>query len=947
MSNHKLSIVFYVNGMAFNGDSLKTHSLGGSETASLCMARELAKRGHAVSMFCNTDAPGKYEGVSYIPIDAFHQYMTVTPADVLITQRLPQIYNTQFKSKINILWMHDLALKRARREFRGSLWNIDEIWGVSEFHIDQMAEIYQADKKVFWQTRNGIDAIKDFDLKRKPKRLIYTARPERGMDILLNDIMPQVWEKDPDIELRLSGYDNTVPQMKPFYDSLYAKIEEHKNKGFKVEWLGALTKEQLYREYQQATLYVYPTDFEEVSCITAMECMANGLPMVTSGKAALPETLDKDAGVFVDVDIRSDEGKAEFAETLLATLKDADKTTSMVARGKEVAEGLSWEALALDWERHFYGIFKEKTANKETLARHFYRNEDIMALRKLDDPAWNARIAKEYPLIDNPAAFGKVYDELGKEVVDKIKNIHTHPRVVSILNTFVKPTHLLDYAGGIGNEAIQIVNQFDCNITTVDISAAQQEAGKELAKEHCKHPEKIEWIAGDSPDVLGTRKFDVVFAGEILEHMPRPHKLVDELEAHCMNGGQVVFTVPFGPWGDTDAKLTQKGHLWSFDGADIKELFKEKQDLKINVVTSHVNPKCKEPLGWFIVSYVKNDACKTGRINLNRKVAFQAPRQTVSACMIIGGHQEGLLHRCLKSIYPVVDEIIITDNGMSDATREVLTHYDDNIKMFDGPNPLEEGFDVARNESIKHATCDWILWIDSDEELLTAENMFKYLRSNLFNGYSIRQHHFSAQPPNAFKADLPIRLFRRNAGAKFFGYVHEHPELALNEGMGESTILSDVDIAHDGYLTEEGRRGRFHRNIGLMMKDREKYPDRILGKFLMMRDWIHLVRYTREQIQGRITPQIVEWCESVIEMYQTDFLGEDTMLSSDGLEFYSEALRTLGRGLEYSIGADVNTDPNQLNGQPVIARFATPEDAKDFMAARIDAIGEPFEGRYV
>ena len=86
---------------------------------------------------------------------------------------------------------------------------------------------------------------------------------------------------------------------------------------------------------------------------------------------------------------------------------------------------------------------------------------------------------------------------------------------------------------------------------------------------------------------------------------------------------------------------------------------------------------------------------------------------------------------------------------------------------------------------------------------------------------------------------MPIRLFRNHRDVRFFGFVHEHPETKINEGVGQSTILSDVNIAHDGYFTEEGRRGRFMRNINLMFKDRELYPERNLGKFLMIRDWVH------------------------------------------------------------------------------------------------------------
>lgn len=410
----------------------------------------------------------------------------------------------------------------------------------------------------------------------------------------------------------------------------------------------------------------------------------------------------------------------------------------------------------------------------------------------------------------------------------------------------------------------------------------------------------------------------------------------------------MMFTVPFGPWGDTDDVLEQKGHLWSFERSDLKDLFGKKKGFKLRSVAGAVNPKNGETLGWFLLDYTK-DGTPTGTVDMERKVALQAPRQTVSACMIVGGEQEGLLHRCLKSVYPVVDEIIILDTGMSKESMDVVLceKYTDKVKVFkDGPNPLEVGFDEARNESIKHATGDWIFWLDSDEELLGAVAMLKYLRSNKHNGYAIRQHHFSAQPPNAFRADMPIRLFRNTLDVKFKGMVHEHPEKGDEAGIGFSMVIADVDIAHDGYLTEEIRRKRFMRNYGLMCKDREKYPDRTLGKFLMMRDWMHLAKYKMEISRNQMTKEIVELCELTIKTYQEDFIKEGLLYNREGLKFYSDALVMMNRGMDFVFSLSVNGN-SYLEDEVMMARFDNREDFENFMKLYLKETCEPFEGRYV
>lgn len=954
---HKLSIVFYVNGMKFQGDTLEKASLGGSETAGLYMAREMARRGHDVIVFSNTDSPGKYDGVNYMPIENFTQYMLFTATDVLIAQRVPQVFGVQMKSKLNILWQHDIGLKRNAQNFRCSLWNIDEVWGVSRFHVDQMREVYGAPEKTFWATRNGVDRVEDLMLlERAKKRLIYTARPERGMDTLIFDIMPKLWVIDPDIELRLAGYDNVVAEMKPFYDSIFAKIAEHKTAGRKITWLGALTKRQLYDEYQQATAYVYPTNFEEVSCITAMECMANGLPFIGTKLAALPETLSMggQCATLIEGDAHSPEYQERFVAAVMEHLtKFAEREENCAEAGRKAAALLLWKDLAADWETHLYELFAQRTANKETLAQHFYRNEDIVALKALNIPAWNERVEKEYPLFIDPSAYAALYQVYGKNFREQVEagklkvQINEYLRIKTAISLMKNPATILDYGCAIGNEAIQFVNAFeDCKVTAVNISHDEMEVGKTLAFTTCKKPENIEWRQASAPEEIGGQ-FNVVFAGEILEHTPDPTAFVNALEARCIDGGQMIFTVPLGPWGDVDTVCEQRGHVWSFERSDIKDLFSGKKDFRVQVVSGMVNEKNSETLGWYVVSYTKSGAA-TGVVDLTRKCAIQAPRQTLSTCMIIGGKQEGHLHKCMESIYGISDEIIICDTGMSPYSREVLDKYIDKVKIISGaPNPLQVGFDEARNFGLSVATKDWILWVDSDEELLRPAQVLKYLRANCFEGYSIKQHHFSAQPPNAFNPDLPTRLFRNNRGIKFFGVIHEHPETALNAGIGESTILSDVDIAHSGYLTEEVRRKRFERNYGLMLRDREKYPDRVLGKFLMMRDWVHKARYIRERTMGHSTPEVIELCRQVVKCYQDEFLGKPTMMSTDGLSFYSEALSILGQGLEYTFNIAAAPAGAHFNGDDITARFATKDDFMKYFDARVKANVVQYEGRYL
>lgn len=69
-------------------------------------------------------------------------------------------------------------------------------------------------------------------------------------------------------------------------------------------------------------------------------------------------------------------------------------------------------------------------------------------------------------------------------------------------------------------------------------------------------------------------------------------------------------------------------------------------------------------------------------------------------------------------------ELLIMDDGSTDETPEVLKRYvdferdrgTDRIKVFRHETPLERI--ISRTELMREATGDWILWMDSDDELV-------------------------------------------------------------------------------------------------------------------------------------------------------------------------------------------------------------------------------------
>jgi glycosyltransferase involved in cell wall biosynthesis len=83
-----------------------------------------------------------------------------------------------------------------------------------------------------------------------------------------------------------------------------------------------------------------------------------------------------------------------------------------------------------------------------------------------------------------------------------------------------------------------------------------------------------------------------------------------------------------------------------------------------------------------------------------------------SLCMIVK-NEEANLAECLKSAADLFNEIVVVDTGSSDQTKETAAAF--GAKVFDFP--WCDSFAAARNESIKHATGEWIFWLDADDRL--------------------------------------------------------------------------------------------------------------------------------------------------------------------------------------------------------------------------------------
>lgn len=174
------------------------------------------------------------------------------------------------------------------------------------------------------------------------------------------------------------------------------------------------------------------------------------------------------------------------------------------------------------------------------------------------------------------------------------------------------------------------------------------------------------------------------------------------------------------------------------------------------------------------------------------------PDVRLSLCMIVKDEEE-FIENCLKSVQNVVDEIIIVDTGSTDNTVEIAKKYTDKIFY----HQWEDDFSAVRNESIKHATGDWILILDADEELSQEgqKNLRLLLTKPIMPTYfQLLIKNLKSSEKEDFMEHYMVRLFSNFYSIKYSGKIHEQ----LTPMAYYPILISEdlVFIYHYGYKNE-------------------------------------------------------------------------------------------------------------------------------------------------
>ena len=270
------------------------------------------------------------------------------------------------EDKINVLWQH-LSYDQPNVQYmrdRKFVDSIDYFIYVSHWQYNKFREVYKIPEYKSFVIKN---ATHKFDIIEKQKdnkiKLLYTSTPWRGLAILIKAI--EILNKtrndfEVDIYSSTKIYGSAFEENeKDRFEALFDKCKNTPN----VNYHGYTFNGEIRRAVENAHLYVYPSIFEETSCLAVIEAMSAGCHVVTTNYGALPETCGEFA-TMIEFDSSGQNLIERYAETLNSVIDNYKNNLykdDLEMQIKYYNKNYSWETRIQEWKNFLNYVRTEKT----------------------------------------------------------------------------------------------------------------------------------------------------------------------------------------------------------------------------------------------------------------------------------------------------------------------------------------------------------------------------------------------------------------------------------------------------------------------------------------------------------------------------------------------------------------------------------------------------------
>lgn len=191
----------------------------------------------------------------------------------------------------------------------------------------------------------------------------------------------------------------------------------------------------------------------------------------------------------------------------------------------------------------------------------------------------------------------------------------------------------------------------------------------------------------------------------------------------------------------------------------------------------------------------------------------------ITVC-IIARNEEEHIEQCLRHLKKYGWEIVVTDTGSTDRTREIAERYADKVADFE----WIDDFAAARNYCASFASNNWILAVDCDEDVTSVDiSALRILMQRYPRHAGVMRLTNLITKDNGetgYVSDDVPRMYNKN----FYQYYSPIHEQICTKESGQNmdsmqAFLLPMEVIHHGYaLTGEAMERKQRRNLDLLQK---------------------------------------------------------------------------------------------------------------------------------
>ena len=321
--------------------------IGGSEYAVIKLAHQMSKQGDEV-VVTGQVSPCEVEGIKYIPYELLgtnqhydiviatnyiHYINELDAREITFDKSYFWIHNNEYYAYWNGQILEDFGKEHLQNS------RMTNVIAVSDYSAKLLEKKYPEMVGKVRVIPNAIDPTDwngiRFDNKQKNK-FVYTSAADRGLKNLL-EIWPQIREARPEATLWVA----TPPYGLDWY-------EDYKGFYDGVHFEDNLPPRKLYELIASSEYWVYPSQYDETYCITALEMMMGEVSIITTDTGNLASIIPA-RGAMVSSESDVETLKKQILEKLEFVESDAAFRKFSKENAKSFVLKQTWENVEKIW----------------------------------------------------------------------------------------------------------------------------------------------------------------------------------------------------------------------------------------------------------------------------------------------------------------------------------------------------------------------------------------------------------------------------------------------------------------------------------------------------------------------------------------------------------------------------------------------------------------------